>query len=164
MRTESCSCGYSAYGYGSHADNDGDYYCDSCSYEMTRFSVTVPANLVLTVSENGEVYAPTNAAIINNSTGAVVINSITVTAANGWKLVPYGYNMAQSKVGSKLIGFAVNGAETTKIGNSEVLTLSDNQQIAKGDSLPLNYNAVVSATSEPINQQVLTIIFVVDWV
>lgn len=162
-RSESCSCGYSIYNYGNHTDNDDNYYCDSCSYEMTRFSVTVPANLMLTVSANGEVYAPTNAAIVNNSTGDVVIKSISVTTANGWKLVPYGYNMAQNKVNSKLIGFAVNGAKTTKIGSNEVLALSGNWKISKGATLPLNYDAVVSATSTPINQKVLTIVFVVEW-
>ena len=163
-RTESCTCSYSTYGYGNHADDDGNDTCDSCAYEMTRFSVTVPANLVLTVSKNGKVYAPTNAAIVNNSTGDVAVTGITVTTANGWKLVPYGYNMAAAKVNSKLIGFSVNGAKTTKSGNSEALTLSGNWQIAKGASLSLNYNAVVSATSKPIDQQVLTIMFVVDWV
>ena len=130
---------------------------------MTRLSVTVPANLMLTVSANGEVYAPTNAAIVNNSTGDVVIKSISVTTANGWKLVPYGYNMAQSKVNSKLIGFAVNGAKTTKIGSNEVLALSGNWKISKGATLLLNYDAVVSASSTPINQKVLTIVFVVEW-
>ena len=130
---------------------------------MTRFSVTVPANLVLTVAKNGKVYAPSNAAIVNNSTGAVTIKSITVTAANGWSLVPYSYNMAQAKVDSKQIGFTVNGAATTRNGNSETLNLSDGWQIAKGATLPLSYHAVVSATSQPINQQVLTIVFVVDW-
>lgn len=162
-RTESCACGHSVYVYGSHADESNDGYCDNCSYEMTRFSVTVPANLILTVSENGTVYAPTNAAIINHSTGAVAVKSITITTANGWKIVPYNYNMAQAKVDSKLIGFAVNGAETVKSGYTETLNLSGSWQIAKDASLPLDYNAVISATSVPIHQQVLTIVFVVDW-
>lgn len=162
-RKESCACGYSTYGYGSHADGDSDYYCDSCSYEMTRFSVTVPANLMLTVAKNGKVYAPSNAAIVNNSTGAVAVKSITITVANGWTLVPYSYNMAQAKVDSKQIGFTVNGTATTKSGNSETLNLSSGWQIAKGESLALDYHAVVSATSKAIDQQVLTIVFVVDW-
>jgi len=164
-RTVSCSeCGYSGFGYTDHADGNGDGYCDACAYEMTRFSVTVPTSLALTVSKSGKVYAPTNAAIVNNSTGNVAVTGITVTTANGWRLVPYDYNMAAAKVNSKLIGFSVNGAKTTKSGNGEALTLPGNWQIAKGASLSLKYDAVVSATSVPINQQVLTIVFVVDWV
>ena len=163
QRTNSCSCGYSVKETVAHSDGNADDYCDSCNYLMTRFSVTVPANLVLTVAQNGTVYAPSNAAIVNNSTEAVTVKSITVTAANGWSLVPYSYNMAQAKVDSKQIGFAVNGSATTRNGNSETLNLSDGWQIAKGATLPLSYNAVVSATSQPINQQVLTIVFVVDW-
>ena len=130
---------------------------------MTRFSVTVPANLALTASKTGEVYASSNAAIINNSTGMIEVKSITVSSMNGWTLVPYRYNMAQAKVDSKWTGFSVNGAETVKSGDTETLNLSGNWQIAKGSSLPFNYNAVISATSVPINQQVLTIVFVVDW-
>jgi hypothetical protein len=49
------------------------------------------------------------AAIINNSTGAVEVTGITLTAANGWALVPYNYNMAGvHRLIPRLIGFFLN--------------------------------------------------------
>jgi hypothetical protein len=163
QRTVSCSCGYSGTEYGDHTDEDDDGYCDDCSYLMTRFSVTVPANLSLTVSKNGEVYSATSAEILNNSTGAVAVTSIVVSAENGWSLAPYSTNMANEKVDTKQIGFSINGAETISSGATETLNLTGNWTIAKSDSLALSYDAVVSAMSDPVSEQVLTIVFVVDW-
>ncbi len=163
-RTISCSgCSYSVYDCGEHADTNGDGQCDDCGYEMTRFSVTVPVSLTLTVSNHGEVYSANNAAIINNSTGAVEITGVTVSTANGWTLVPYSSNMAAVKVDSKLIGFALNGAQSVVTGMSEALSLPSSWSIAKGCSLPLSYDAVVSAMSRAVNEQVLTVVFVLEW-
>jgi hypothetical protein len=118
----------------------------------------------LTVSKNGEVYAATNAAVINNSSHAVEITSVTVSAGNNWTLVPYDYSMADEKVDSRLIGFYLNDAETSQIGTSESLTLPDNWTIDRGDSFPLQYDAVVSATSDILqNEQVLTLVFIINW-
>ena len=163
-RTAKCSCGYEGLDYGAHSDSDDDGYCDDCQYLMTRFSVTVPANLIITVSEYGEVYSATNAAVTNNSTHGVEITSVTVSAGNGWTLVPYDYNMADEKVDSKLIGFYLNGAETTQTGTNETLALPDNWTIDRDDSFDLDYDAVISATSATIqNEQVLTLVFVINW-
>lgn len=163
QRTNSCSCGYSATETASHADTDGDGYCDSCGYLLTHFSVTVPASLTLTVSEHGEVYAATNAAIDNHSTGAVEITAITVSTVNGWALVPYSTNLASAKVDSKQIGFSMNSAVSSLTGTSEALSLNGGWTINSGASLPLTYDAVVSATSTILNEQVLTVVFVIDW-
>ena len=163
QRTGSCSCGYSMTETGAHTDADGDGYCDDCSYTMTRFSVTVPASLTMTVSKYGEVYASDNAAIVNNSTGAVEVTSVTVSAANGWTIVPYNTGMATAKVDAKLIGFSLNGAQSSSSGGSEMLSLPGSWSIPSGCSLPLSYNAVVSAMSEAVNEQVLTVVFILEW-
>lgn len=163
QRTGSCACGYSTTETGAHADTDDNGYCDDCEYLMTRFSVTVPAALSLTVSERGEVYAADNAAIVNNSTGAVEITGVTVSTANGWTLVPYSSNMAAAKVDGQEIGFSLNAAQSSIAGNSENLSLSGTWLIAKGASLPLSYGAVVSAISQPVSEQVLTVVFVLEW-
>ena len=162
-RTKSCDCGYSGYDYGDHTDANGDGTCDNCGYLMSHFSVTVPANLSLTVSQDGTVHAAVNAAIVNNSTGAVKVTAVTVRAGNGWTLVPYSTNMANAKVDTKQIGFTINNAATKQTGSSEALTLGSGWNIAKNADLPLNYDAVVSAMSEPVNEQVLTLIFILDW-
>ena len=162
-RTKSCDCGYSGYDYGDHTDANGDGTCDNCGYLMSHFSVTVPANLSLTVSQDGTVHAAVNAAIVNNSTGAVKVTAVTVRAGNGWTLVPYSTNMSNAKVDTKQIGFTINNAATKQTGSSEALTLGSGWNIAKNADLPLNYDAVVSAMSEPVNEQVLTLIFILDW-
>lgn len=160
-RTNVCECGHTATETASHADSDGDGNCDSCQYLMTRFSVTVPTSLSLGMSQTGQIYAATTAQIVNNSTGAVTVTGVKFTTANGWTLVPYTTNMADAKVNSKRIGFTVNGAASTVTGSTEAKTTA--WQIAKGASLPLDYAAVVSATSKAVNEQVLTVVFVVGW-
>lgn len=165
QRTNSCSCGYSVKETVAHSDGNADDYCDSCNFLLSRFSVTVPANLGLMMASNGEMCSATTAAIINNSTDAVEVTAISITAAGDWTLVPFNYNMAAAKVDSKLIGFSINGVTTSRTGRSEQLSLSGDWTIAKGASLPLTYDAVASATSVVINnEQVLTLVFVIDWV
>ena len=162
-RTKRCtSCSYSGYDYADHVDSNGDGVCDGCGREMSRFSVTVPASLTVTVSEHGVVYTATGAGIVNNSSGAVQVSGVTLRAENGWTIVPYATNMAEQKVDSKRIGFALGGIQTAAIGKSELLTASS-MTVSAGATLPLSYDAVVSASSAAINEQVLTIVFVVGW-
>ena len=162
-RAKRCtSCAYSGYDYADHVDSNGDGVCDGCGREMSRFSVTVPASLTVTVSEHGVVYTATGAGIVNNSSSAVQVSGVTLRAENGWTIVPYATNMAEQKVDSKRIGFALGGIQTAATGKSELLTASS-MTISAGATLPLSYDAVVSASSAAINEQVLTIVFVVGW-
>lgn len=162
-RTKRCtSCAYSGYDYADHVDSNGDGVCDGCGREMSRFSVTVPASLTVTVSEHGVVYTATGAGIVNNSSSAVQVSGVTLRAENGWTIVPYATNMAEQKVDSKRIGFALGGIQTAATGKSEQLNASS-MTVSAGATLPLSYDAVVSASSAAINEQVLTIVFVVGW-
>ena len=162
-RTKRCtSCAYSGYDYADHVDSNGDGVCDGCEREMSRFSVTVPASLTVTVSEHGVVYTATGAGIVNNSSSAVQVSGVTLRAENGWTIVPYATNMAEQKVDSKRIGFALGGIQTAATGKSEQLNASS-MTVSAGATLPLSYDAVVSASSAAINEQVLTIVFVVGW-
>lgn len=162
-RTKRCtSCAYSGYDYADHVDSNGDGVCDGCGREMSRFSVTVPASLTVTVSEHGVVYTATGAEIVNNSSSAVQVSGVTLRAENGWTIVPYATNMAEQKVDSKRIGFALGGIQTAATGKSEQLNASS-MTVSAGATLPLSYDAVVSASSAAINEQVLTIVFVVGW-
>ena len=163
QRTGTCSCGYSTSETVAHTDANDDGCCDDCEYLMTRFSVTVPASLTMTVSKYGEVYTADNAVIVNNSTGTVAISGVTIQAENGWTLVPYSSNMANTKVDSKLIGFSLNGAQSAVTGTTESLLLPGAWAITKGASLPLTYDAVVSALSQPVSEQVLTVVFMLEW-
>lgn len=126
------------------------------------FSVTVPAGIPLAVTEDGVVTSSTDAAIVNNSTCDVRVTGISLKTENGWTLVPFTYNMAAAKVDSKLIGFAIGGAQSVNGGESEALTLTGDWSIDAGSTLPLDYDANVSATSVGIDEQVLTVVFVVE--
>ena len=162
-RSKRCtSCAYSGYDYADHVDSNGDGVCDGCGREMSRFSVTVPASLTVTVSEHGVVYTATGAGIVNNSSSAVQVSGVTLRAENGWTIVPYATNMAAQKVDSKKIGFALDRMQTAATGKSEQLNASS-MTVSAGATLPLSYDAVVSASSAAINEQVLTIVFVVGW-
>ena len=121
--------------------------------------------LPVTVDQNGKVYV-SNAEIVNHSTAAVQVSSVTLTAENGWTLVPYASDMSHAKVDSNQIGFSIRDQKTTKTGDgdSEVFTLSSPWQIAEEESLTLSYDAVVSALSQPVtNANILCVLFVVEW-
>ena len=131
--------------------------------EATVFSVVVPAVLPVTVDQNGKVYV-SNAEIVNHSTAAVQVSSVTLTAENGWTLVPYASDMSHAKVDSNQIGFKINSAQTSKTGNTEQFVLTSQWKIAEEESLTLSYDAVVSALSQPVtNANILCVLFVVEW-
>ena len=142
-------------------DGETTYYAH---WEITEiFSVTVPVVLPLTLDENGEVHTG-SAEIINASTGAVVVSSVSISTKNGWQLVPYTTDMAHEKVDAKLLGFKINDLETKNNGGAETFTLSAPWQIAENGRLPISYDAVVSAVSQPVTEQdVLSIVFVLEW-
>ena len=163
-RTKSCStCGYSGYEYGSHADSNGDGKCDTCSYSMSIFSVTVPTSLPLVMDQNGNVSTPA-AQIVNNSSGAVIISSVTLRSENGWKIVPYDTEMAHQKVDAKVVGFSLNGAATTTFGEEESLPMTVDWTIPQNGSLDLDYDAVISAVSQAVRSEtILSAVFVLKW-
>ena len=133
-------------------------------WEITEvFSVTVPVVLPLTVDENGKVHTGT-AEIINGSTSAVVVSSVSISTKNGWQLVPFNTDMAHAKVDAKQLGFKINDAQTVKNGDAETFTLTSPWEIAENSRLPLSYDAVVSAVSKAVTEQeVLSVVFVLEW-
>ena len=142
-------------------DGDSTYYAH---WEITEvFSVTVPVTLPLVVDEGGEVHVGT-AEIINGSTGEVVVSSVSISTKNGWQIVPYTTDMAHVKVDAKQLGFKINNAATTTTGNAETFSLNTPWTIAENARLPLDYDAVVSAVSQPVTEQdVLSVVFVLEW-
>ncbi len=142
-------------------DGETTYYAH---WEITEvFSVTVPVTLPLVIDENGEVHTGA-AEIINGSTGEVVVSSVSISTKNGWKIVSYATDMAHEKVDAKLLGFKINGAQTTKNGNAETLDLTSPWTIAENGRLPISYDAVVSAVSKAVTEQeVLSVVFVLEW-
>ena len=142
-------------------DADSTYYAH---WEITEvFSVTVPVTLPLIVDEGGEVHVGA-AEIINASTGDVIVSSVSISTKNGWQLVPYTTAMAHEKVDAQLLGFKINDAQTSKNGDAETFNLTAPWTIAESGRLLLDYDAVVSAVSQPVTaQDVLSIVFVLEW-
>ena len=142
-------------------DADSTYYAH---WEITEvFSVTVPVTLPLIVDEGGEVHIGA-AEIINASTGDVIVSSVSISTKNGWQLVPYTTDMAHAKVDAKQLGFKINDSVTTKTGDAETFSLTSPWTIAENGKLPLTYDAVVSAVSQPVTEQdVLSVVFVLEW-
>ena len=56
----------------------------------TKMSVTVPTVLPIAVGTDGTVSTATDAKIVNNSFGAVKVNSVSIEAAQGWSLAAFG--------------------------------------------------------------------------
>ncbi len=142
-------------------DADSTYYAH---WEITEvFSVTVPVTLPLIVDEGGEVHVGA-AEIINASTGDVIVSSVSISTKNGWQLVPYTTDMAHAKVDAKQLGFKINDVQTSKAGNAETFALSAPWEITENGRLPISYDAVVSAVSQPVTaQDVLSVVFVLEW-
>ncbi len=142
-------------------DGDSTYYAH---WEITEvFSVTVPVTLPLIVDEGGEVHVGA-AEIINASTGDVIVSSVSISTKNGWQLVPYTTDMAHAKVDAKQLGFKINDSLTTKTGDAETFSLTSPWTIVENGKLPITYDAVVSAVSQPVTEQdVLSIVFVLEW-
>ena len=154
---------------GTEVDSNTIYTTDGettsyAHWEITEiFSVTVPVVLPLTVDENSSVHTGA-AEIINASTGEVVVSSVSISTKNGWQLVPFNTDMAHEKVDAQLLGFKINGVQTSKNGNAETFSLAAPWEIAENGRLSLSYDAVVSAVSKAVTEQeVLSVVFVLEW-
>ena len=142
-------------------DGDSTYYAH---WEIAEvFSVTVPVTLPLVVDEGGEVHVGA-AEIINGSTGEVIVSNVSISTKNGWQLVPFDTDMAHAKVDAKQLGFKINDVQTSKTGDTETFSLTSPWTIVENARLPIDYDAVVSAVSQPVTaQDVLSIVFVLEW-
>ena len=88
----------------------------------TAMSVTVPTVLPIAVGTDGSVATASDAKITNNSYGAVKVSSVSIQAAEGWHLADFGTNMADEKVDSNLIGFALTIGGGTQLATGESST------------------------------------------
>ena len=145
----------------------------------TKMSVVVPTVLPIAVGTDGTVSTATDAKIVNNSFGAVKVNSVSIEAAQGWSLAAFGSkdSLAKVKVDSNMIGFKLalgGGAEQlTNAENAASQTLIDGAiegcyMSGNGDqsanSIGIAYDAIVSPVSEAVvNASVASVLFVICW-
>ena len=143
----------------------------------TAMSVTVPTVLPIAVGTDGSVTTADSAKITNNSYGAVKVSKVEIQAADGWHLADFTTNMANEKVDSDLVGFALTiggGAQTaTDASNADAQTLlaavaegcyMTGAGDAAGNSVAVAYDAVVSPVSEAVtNTAIASVVFTVEW-
>ena len=142
-------------------------------------SVTVPTVLPIAVGTDGTVSTATDAKIVNNSFGAVKVNSVSIEAAQGWALTAFGdkATLAKEKVDSNKFGFQI------ALGNGEK-KLTDNKNASKqtlldtavegcymsgvGDTsantVVIAYDAIVTPVSEAVtNAAIASVLFIIAW-
>ena len=145
----------------------------------TKMSVVVPTVLPIAVGTDGSVATASDAKIINNSYGAVKVNSVSIEAAQGWNLTAFGdkATLAKEKVDSNKFGFQI------VLGNGEK-KLTDNKNASKqtlldtaiegcfmsgvGDtsanSIGIAYDAIVTPVSEAVtNATIASVLFIIAW-
>ena len=145
----------------------------------TAMSVTVPTAFPMAMAQNGDVTTATDCKIINNSYGPVRVKSVTINAANGWKLTAFGdkSTLANEKVDANKFGFSmsIGGGSVVKTDASN----ASSQKLisapitgcylsgvgnASGNSVSVQYNAIVTPLSSAVsNATVANIVIVVEW-
>ena len=145
----------------------------------TKMSVTVPTVLPIAVGTDGSVATASDAKILNNSFGAVKVNSVSIEAAQGWNLTAFGdkATLAKEKVDSNKFGFSIslgNGAaQVTDNKNASKQTLLDAAvegcfMSGVGDtsanSIGIAYDAIVTPVSEAVtNTAIASVLFIIAW-
>ena len=137
--------------------------------EAPTFSVTVPTALPINVSADGEVTTSSEAKIVNNIHGSVIVTNVTVTGKTYWQVVEADKDMSSVAVNTKEFGMTINGDKTTAEG---ALTFSQGNWAAIGakddagntDELAITYDAVVAPQASNIDAtEIADIVFTVGW-
>lgn len=143
----------------------------------TAMSVTVPTVLPIAVGVDGTVTTATDAKITNNSYGAVKVSAVSIQAAGGWRLAAIDTNMADEKVDSNQVGFALTIGGGQQLATDDSSTESQSLLAAaaegcymtgagnpSGNSVAIAYDAVVSPVSSAVtNTGVASVVFTVEW-
>ena len=145
----------------------------------TKMSVVVPTVLPIAVGTDGSVATASDAKIINNSYGAVKVNSVSIEAAQGWSLAAFGdkASLAHEKVNSNKFGFSIslgNGAAQITDGKnaSKQTLLTDAIEgcfmsgvgDTSANSIGIAYDAIVTPVSEAVtNTAIASVLFIIAW-
>ena len=145
----------------------------------TKMSVTVPTVLPIAVGTDGTVSTATDAKIVNNSFGAVKVNSVSIEAAQGWSLAAFGdkATLAHEKVNSNKFGFQLSvgdgvAAATDNKDASKQALLTDAIEgcymsgvgDTSANSVGIAYDAIVTPVSEAVtNTAIASVLFIIAW-
>lgn len=129
--------------------------------EASTFSVTVPTSLPVWVDSSGVLTVSTSAKIVNNSSGPVQVYGVEFTGKNGWSLASFDADLTTKAVGTKEVGFYLNG-DTTDQHNLN-FTQDNWAEISGGSEQPLEYNANIAPQSEALKEEIAEVIFTIGW-
>ena len=137
----------------------------------------IPYVSTLKIRETVSASPPTASGL--QSTGAVRVRSVSISADNGWKITAYGGKdtLAREKVDSNKFGFALRlggGPLCSTDGTSETgATLISAPQTGcymcgagdtTGNSLAVYYDAIVTPLSHAVvDANIADVVFVVEW-
>lgn len=136
--------------------------------EGALFDVTVPMNLAISVDKNGNVTTASNAKIVNNSHGQVQVTNVAIAGANDWSTVDFATDMTKEKVGTKKLGFKINGDVTGSDGSLSFtqanFPVMDGANDGDTDEMAITYDAKLPAQKTAITgSKVADVTFTVDW-
>ena len=145
----------------------------------TKMSVTVPTVLPIAVGTDGTVSVATDAKIVNNSYGAVKVETVSIQAGSNWSLTAFGdkATLSGEKVDSNKLGFAItlgsSAQKATDASNGSTQTLLNGAVEGcfmtgvgdtTGNTIAVNYNAIVTPVSEAVtNTSIASVLFVIQW-
>ena len=118
----------------------------------TKMSVTVPTVLPIAVGTDGTVSTATDAKIVNNSFGAVKVNSnkfgFSLCLGNGEKKLTDDKNASKQT----LLTDAINGCFMSGVGDTSA------------NSIGIAYDAIVTPVSEAVtNTAIASVLFIIAW-
>lgn len=128
-------------------------------------SVIVPMELPISIDSEGAATYATDAKIVNKSHGPVIVDNVAVTGQNGWEIANYADSkLVNSPVGTKKIGFQLNGCNTTDYSPNLAGITNAIGAISGGSEAALTYAAKLPAQAQAIdNVTVAKVVFTVDW-
>ena len=145
---------------GTEVDSNTTYTTDGETTYYAHWEITEVfsghrsgCSLPLTVDENGEVHTGTAEIINGVYWRGRCIQRFRFPPKTVGRSCPFTTDMAHEKVDAQLLGFKINGAQTSKNGNAETFALSAPWEIAENSRMTLSYDAVVSAVSKAITEQ-----------
>ena len=135
--------------------------------------------LPIAVGTDGTVSTATDAKIVNNSFGAVKVNSVSIEAAQNWHLTAFGdkATLAREKVDSNKFGFQLSvgdgvAAATDNKDASKQALLTDAIEgcymsgvgDTSANSVGIAYDAIVTPVSEAVtNTAIASVLFIIAW-
>lgn len=131
--------------------------------DPTRFKVTVPIAIHITMDTNGNIDTGSGYTVENQCPlGPVLIKNIKVVPSTTWTLTDFNADYANMRANSKNLGLSINGVEVSESGsvslNSDLSSVIRNQE-----SKALNFEAKLAAQKDAITENVAAVIFTVDF-